>query len=53
MSKAILWVGLVLAVFMILFMGLGSGKVLPILFWSLIAVGAAYKLFKKPAPEAS
>ncbi len=52
MSRAILWAGLVLAVPMIL-IGLGSAKPLPLLFWLLIGVGAAYKLFKKPSPKTS
>src|SRR5207253_1064581 len=51
MSRMILWAGLVLSVPMLL-MGLthlDTAKPWAILFWLVIGVGAAYKLFKKPA----
>jgi len=51
MSKFILWCGLVLSVLM-LSMGLthlDTATPWVILFWLVIGVGAAYKLFKKPA----
>jgi|GEM_PF-5082172 len=52
MSKWFLWFGLVLSALMT-FIGLGGGKPLVVLFWLLVGAGSAYKLFRRPSPEAS
>lgn len=53
MSRIFLWFGLVLAVLMLL-MGLthlDTAKPYVIVFWLVIGIGAAYKLFGKTSPN--
>ncbi|HZI17318.1 MAG TPA: hypothetical protein VEY09_01855 [Pyrinomonadaceae bacterium] len=52
MSRTFLWFGLAFSALMVI-VGLGSAKPLALLFWLLAGAGAAYKLFRKPSPEAS